>query len=151
MPQVDFYHLQNQTLENVLPRLLEKAYAAGKKIVVKIGNDERVEFLNGILWTYNDQSFLPHGSKKDGFGEDQPIWLTSGEDVPNGAEFLFLVDGALIPAETAERFERIFNIFDGNSEAAVLQARGFWKEMKQAGCQLNYWQQDSSGKWNKKA
>ena len=94
MAQVDFYHLQNQTLENVLPRLLEKAYSTGKKIVVKIGNEERVEFINSTLWTYNDQSFLPHGSKKDGFGEEQPIWLTAGNDVPNGAEFLFLVDGA---------------------------------------------------------
>lgn len=64
MAQVDFYHLQNQTLENVLPRLLEKAYSTGKKIVVKIGNEERVEFINSTLWTYNDQSFLPHGSKK---------------------------------------------------------------------------------------
>lgn len=151
MAQVDFYHLQNQTLENILPRLLEKAYSTGKKIVVKIGNEERVEFINSTLWTYNDQSFLPHGSKKDGFGEEQPIWLTAGNDVPNGAEFLFLVDGALIPAAEAENFERIFNIFDGNVESAVVQARNFWKDLKQAGCNVNYWQQDSAGKWTKKA
>lgn len=151
MAQVDFYHLQNQTLENVLPRLLEKAYATGKKIVVKIGNEERVEFINAALWTYNDQSFLPHGSKKDGFGEDQPIWLTAGDDIPNNAAFLFLVDGALLPAADSEKFERIFNIFDGNSEAAVMQARNFWKELKQASCNVNYWQQDDAGKWNKKA
>lgn len=151
MAQVDFYHLQNQTLENVLPRLLEKAYSTGKKIVVKIGNEERVEFINSTLWTYNDQSFLPHGSKKDGFGEEQPIWLTAENDVPNGAEFLFLVDGALIPAAEAENFERIFNIFDGNVESAVVQARNFWKDLKQAGCNVNYWQQDSVGKWTKKA
>ena len=92
MPQADFYHLQKQTLENVLPKLLEKAYATGKRIKVKIGNEERVEFINGILWTYDDQSFIPHGSKKDGFAEDQPVWLTAGDDNPNNAEFLFLVD-----------------------------------------------------------
>ena len=44
MSRVDFYHLQNQRLEDVLPKLLEKAYGTGKKIVVKIGNEERVEF-----------------------------------------------------------------------------------------------------------
>ena len=66
MSRVDFYHLQNQRLEDVLPKLLEKAYGTGKKIVVKIGNEERVEFLNSLLWTYNDTSFLPHGS---------PAWL----------------------------------------------------------------------------
>lgn len=151
MAQVDFYHLQNQSLENVLPKLLEKAYATGKRIVVKVGNEERVEFINGILWTYTEQSFLPHGSKKDGFGEEQPIWLTSGEDVPNKAEFLFLVDGALIDTKSGENYSRIFNIFDGNSEAAVQQARQFWKDLKAAGYTVNYWQQDSSGKWSKKA
>ena len=151
MAQVDFYHLQNQSLENVLPKLLEKAYATGKRIVVKVGNEERVEFINGILWTYTEQSFLPHGSKKDGYGEEQPIWLTSGEDVPNKAEFLFLVDGALIDTQSGENYSRIFNIFDGNSEAAVQQARQFWKDLKAAGYTVNYWQQDSSGKWSKKA
>lgn len=151
MAQVDFYHLQNQSLENVLPKLLEKAYATGKRIVVKVGNEERVEFINGILWTYTEQSFLPHGSKKDGFGEEQPIWLTSGEDVPNKAEFLFLVDGALIDTKSEENYSRIFNIFDGNSEAAVQQARQFWKDLKAAGYTVNYWQQDSNGKWSKKA
>ena len=68
MSRVDFYHLQNQRLEDVLPKLLEKAYATGNKIAVKIGNDERVDFLNALLWTYNDTSFLPHGSRKDGSG-----------------------------------------------------------------------------------
>lgn len=119
MSRVDFYHLQNQRLEDVLPKLLEKAYGTGKKIVVKIGNEERVEFLNSLLWTYNDTSFLPHGSRKDGFADMQPIWLTAGDDVPNGAEFLFLTDGARTDWETISRFERVFNIFDGNSEESL--------------------------------
>ena len=76
MSRVDFYHLQNQTLENVLPKLLEKAYETGKKVKIKVGNEERVEFINTFLWTFNDQSFIPHGSRKDGFGEMQPIWLS---------------------------------------------------------------------------
>lgn len=77
MSRVDFYHLQNQTLENVLPKLLEKAYETGKKVKIKVGNEERVEFINTFLWTFNDQSFIPHGSRKDGFGEMQPIWLSA--------------------------------------------------------------------------
>lgn len=81
-------------MENVLPKLLEKAYETGKSVLVRVGNEERVEFLNALLWTYNDQSFLPHGSKKDGNAELQPIWLTSGTDNPNMASLLFLVDGA---------------------------------------------------------
>ena len=151
MAQVDFYHLQKQSLENVLPKLLEKAYATGKPIKVKVGNEDRVEFINSALWSYDEQSFLPHGSKKDGFGEDQPIWISSGDDAPNQAVFLFLVDGATVTPDVLSQYERVFNIFDGNSEAALNQARAFWKELKTSGNTINYWQQDDAGKWNKKA
>lgn len=151
MSRVDFYHLQNQTLENVLPKLLEKAYETGKKIKIKVGNEERVEFLNSLLWTYNDQSFIPHGSKKDGFGDRQPIWLSASDDNPNQSAMLFLVDGAKIDLGIIENFERVFNIFDGNSETAVNQARSFWKELKTSGAEIFYWQQDASGRWKQKA
>lgn len=147
MSRIDFYHLQKQSLEDVLPKLLEKAYALEKNILVKIGNDERVEFLNSHLWTYTETSFLPHGSKKEGFASQQPIWLTSGDDNPNNASLLFLVDGALISPDEAQKFERIFNIFDGNNSASLTQARQFWKELKAADIQIFYWKQDDMGKW----
>lgn len=149
--RVDFYHLQNQTLENVLPKLLEKAYGTGKKILVKIGNEERVEFLNAALWTYEDASFLPHGSKKDGNGALQPIWLTSADDAPNQPQILFLVDGAEADLEKIPGLERILNIFDGNSETALTQARRLWKEFKDQGCEVFYWQQDNNNRWQQKA
>lgn len=148
--QVDFYHLQSQTLEDVLPKLLEKAYASGQKTVVKVGTAERVEFLNSHLWTYDDTSFLPHGTRKDGNAEMQPIWLTADKDIPNGAAFLFLVDGAWAETRNLEGIERIFNIFDGNSPEAVNKARQFWKELKAQDHTLSYWQQEN-GRWVKKA
>lgn len=147
MSRADFYHLQSQTLENVLPKLLEKAYETKKSIVVRVDNDERVEFLNTLLWTYSDQSFLPHGSKKDGNAELQPIWLTSGTDNPNLASFLFLVDGASASPEEVAAYERVFNIFDGNSQEALAQARHFWKTLKSVGTDCFYWQQDARGSW----
>lgn len=151
MSRVDFYHLQSQPLEAVLPKLLEKAYATGKSTLLRIGTEERVEFLNGMLWTYNDQSFLPHGSRKDGNAELQPIWLTSGMDNPNMASLLFLVDGAQASIDELEKFSRVFNIFDGHSEEAVNQARAFWKEIKASGNECYYWKQDARGAWQQAA
>ena len=148
MSRVDFYHLQSQPLENVLPKLLEKAYATGKSTLLRIGNEERVEFLNGILWTYSDQSFLPHGSKKDGNAELQPIWLTSGTDNPNMASLLFLVDGAAASMDELGKFMRVFNVFDGNSEESLAQARAFWKNCKASGNECHYWKQSPSGAWS---
>lgn len=150
MSRIDFYHLQRQTLDEVLPKLLLKAYGAGKNIVVKIGNPERVEFINSLLWTFNDESFLPHGSKKDGFASAQPIWLTSEDENPNGANFLFLVDGAALPEEELT-YERVFDIFDGNSAESLQQARELWKKYKNSDSEVYYWQQNANGTWEQKA
>ena len=148
--RVDFYHLQKQILDDVLPKLLEKAYSTGKNIKVKVGTEQRVDFLNSLLWTYNEESFLPHGSKKDANAELQPIWLSDDEQNPNRAEFLFLVDGATETPDVLETFERVFNIFDGNSNEALNKAREFWKQLKSANAELHYWQQSNDGRWSEK-
>ncbi len=151
MSRIDFYHLQKQSLEEVLPVLLTKAYGTGNKIGLKTTSEERVAYLNNYLWTYNDESFLPHGSKKDGFSAQQPVFLTAEDDNANGATYLFLVDGAEIEPAKATNYERVFNVFDGSSETALMQARRLWKVYKDAGFEVFYWQQSESGKWEQKS
>ena len=150
MSRIDFYHLKRRSLEETLPLLLQKTYASDRRALVKTTPDT-VETLNAWLWTYNDESFLPHGSQKDGFAAEQPIFITSGDENANSAEFLFLVNGSEYDCEQAKIFERVFNIFDGNDETALAQARGMWKLYKDAGWQVCYWQQQSNGKWEQKA
>ena len=150
MSRIDFYHLQKQTLDEVLPKLLQKAYSSGHRVLVKIGTAERVEFINNALWTFSDESFLPHGSKKDGQAEEQPIWLTSDNDNANGASYLFLVDGAEADVTTVKNFERLFNVFDGNVQTSLDQAREQWKIYRDAGFEMHYWQQNANGAWKNK-
>lgn len=148
MAEVFFYHLENLALEAALPQLLEKCLQRGWRAVVRAGSPERVEALTGQLWEYDRESFLPHGSAADGFPEDQPIWLTAGSDNPNGAQVLFLVDGA--PLEAYEQYLRVCDLFDGGDPEAVAAARNRWRQAKAAGNSLKYWQHGPSG-WENKA
>ena len=131
-----------------MPRLLERALAQKLRILVRAGSAERVEHLNALLWTYDDASFLPHGSARDGNGADQPIWLTHRDDNPNGATMLVLTEG--LEAEDIGDFARCADLFDGNDEAAVAAARDRWRRARDAGHALTYWQQTASG-WERKA
>jgi DNA polymerase-3 subunit chi len=70
-------------MEAVLPVMLEKTLERDQRAVVMAGSEERVEAINGHLWTWNDRGFLPHGSEKDGFAEDQPVWPLPGDDKPS--------------------------------------------------------------------
>lgn len=147
--EVLFYHLERAPLERVLPELLEKSLERGWRAVVQAGSDERVEALDTALWTYRDDSFLPHGTASAGAPERQPVYLTSGDGNPNGAAVRFLVDGA--EAGDLAGYERAVYLFDGRDEAAVARAREQWSAMKQAGHAVTYWQQNERGKWDKKA
>jgi DNA polymerase-3 subunit chi len=149
MTDVGFYHLTATTLEAALPRLLEKVLAAGQRAVVMAGSPERVEALNGQLWTYNPGSFLPHGSKADGSAADQPIWLTDQDENPNGAGVLVLTEG--VRSERVGDFARCLDLFDGADAQAVADARMRWTDYKARGFGVTYWQQTSSGGWEKKA
>lgn len=147
MTEVRFYHLTRTPLEAALPTLLEKTLAREGRAVVMATSEERVEFLADHLWRYQEKGFLPHGSKKDGYPEDQPIWLTVEDENPNGAGYLFLLEGAL--SEKIESFELVAFLFGEADEQAVASAREQWRRLKDAGLWLTYWQQDARGAWQK--
>ena len=147
MTEIGFYHLTRSTLDEALPRLLEKAYAGGHRVVVRSADPERIELLNRILWTYGKDSFLPHGARSDGFAEDQPIYLTAQVENPNGATILVRVDGAEAPDLAA--FTRCLDLFDGGDPDAVERARQRWRDAGEAGHVCPYWKQGERGGWVK--
>ncbi len=149
MTDIAFYHLERARLELALPKLLEKTIRVGKRALVIAGTEVRVESLANALWTYDQDSWLPHGTVEDGNAKDQPVWLATDDVNPNGATFLFLADG--MTSHRLSEFERCFEIFDGNDPTMVGVARRHWSAYKDAGHDLTYWQQTPAGGWEKKA
>lgn len=147
MAEIGFYHLLATPLERALPRLLERARGQGYRIVVRAASAERVEHLNALLWTYDDASFLVHGTAQDGNAAQQPIWLTERDENPNAAAMLVLVDG--VEGADLAAFARCADLFDGNDESAVAAARLRWRRAVAEGHTLTYWQQTEKG-WEKK-
>jgi len=147
--EVLFYHLERQTLEQILPTLLERTLDRGWRAAVQVGSEERLAAIDAHLWTYKEDSFLAHGTAKDGAPADQPVFLTLDEDNPSGAAIRFLVDGAKLTSFAG--YLRVVLIFDGLDAAALESARSQWKAAKAQGCSATYWQQSESGRWEKKA
>jgi DNA polymerase III subunit chi len=148
--EIGFYHLLATPLERALPRLLAQASTRGYRIIVRAASPERIEHLNAALWTYDDASFLPHGSARDGNPASHPIYLTDRSENPNNATMLVLVDGVEAGADDLAAYTRCCDMFDGNDDAAVESARQRWRRAKDAGHTLTYWQQTEAG-WERKA
>lgn len=148
MTQIGFYHLMHTPLEAALPRLLGKALDRGMRALVMAATPERVKALDGALWTFDQGSFLPHGTAKEGRAEAQPVYITATEENPNGASLLVLTDG--VEHGFIGAFERCLDLFDGRDAEAVAAARARWKRLADEGHDLAYYQQSDQGGWEKK-
>jgi DNA polymerase-3 subunit chi len=149
MTEVVFYHLIRKPLEKALPELLEKSYERGWRVVVQAASDERVDVLDAHLWTYRDDSFLPHATWRIEDASEQPIVLTTDRHNPNRATVRFLIDNAPLP-EDSELYERLVLIFNGDEDAALETARAVWTECKSRGFETTYWQIDEGGRWQRR-
>ena len=147
MAEIGFYHLTRSGPEQALPRLLGRTLAAGQRAAVVCATEERVAALDVALWLSQDPDWLPHGTRASGHAELQPIWLATDDAAPNGARFLFLLDGC--GSERLAAFDRVFDLFDGRDEEAVIAARVRWAAAKAAGHGLSYWQQTGQG-WERR-
>lgn len=145
MAEIHFYHLTSTPLERALPKLLEKAVQGGFKSIVLMDSEDKVEWMNNVLWTYDQNAFLPHGSAKDGNGELQPVYITASEENPNQANLLVITDGSEL--ELDDSVKRVIDIFDGNDAGLATKAASRSKKYKEAGHIVEYRQQTAGGSW----
>jgi DNA polymerase III subunit chi len=146
MTEVLFYHLQGVTVEKVLPSLLEKSLQRGWRVVVQSTSEERADALDTHLWTYREDSFLPHATWRVKDAAQQPIVLVADEGNPNGAKVRFLIDNAALPADVAS-YDRMVLVFNGDDDEAIALARAAWTASKANGFEVTYRQMDSAGRW----
>jgi DNA polymerase-3 subunit chi len=149
MSEVWFYHLEKRSLEDVLPELLERTLARCWRALVRAESADRAQAIDTLLWTFNDESFLPHAQKGDGDAAAQPILITVEPGNPNRADVLFLVGGTRRDDWNEAAFSRIIVLFDGRDAGALSEARGAWKTVKELGHAATYWRQSPQGKWEK--
>lgn len=147
MTEIGFYHLTRMPLDQALPKLLGRVLAQQGRAVVLCADEERLRALDAALWVSGDPDWLPHGSRATGHAGMQPIWLTTEDaPAPNGARFLFLLDG--VESAHLAAYDRVLDLFDGADEQAVAAARERWRVAKAAGHGLTYWKQGNRG-WEK--
>lgn len=149
MTEILFYHLTESKLEEALPGLIERSIDRGWRAVVQTGTEERRDALDQHLWVYAEESFLAHGCDHEESAAEFPVVLTTSEGNPNGSQARFLVDGA-VPGRL-DGYVRVVFMFDGHDETQVEDARGHWRQLKSAGHDLTYWQQNAERRWERKA
>ena len=145
-----FYHLTRRPLDAVLPPLLARSLANDWRVAIRGRSAALLDRLDEALWLNPEDGFLPHGISGGPHDADQPVLLTTGIALPNGAVCVMAVEGAEVSPEEVQRLSRVCILFDGHDAAALDTARGQWKTLTAAGCPAQYWSEES-GRWEKKA
>lgn len=152
MTETLFYHLERRSLDDVLPTLVTRTLERGQRVLIKAESADRASAIDNLLWTYDDQSFLPHAQVGDGDARRQPVLITTVDGNANNADVLFLVGGAEPPSwNTADTkaLTRIVLMFDGRDQDSLSRARHSWKSAKDAGYDVTYWKETSTGRFEK--
>ncbi len=148
MAEIGFYHLQSQPLERALPKLLQKALAAGHRMLVLARDPLLVDALDQALWSYDEASFLPHGRAGAAHEQDQPVLLATHLTDANQADILVVLQDCF--PDDLSRWHRCLYMFDGHDDAALTAARARWRVLQQTGGDISYFQQNPGGGWEKK-
>lgn len=135
--RVDFYLLASEAPEArgfLACRLLEKAYQKGHRVYVHCSNQAEAECLDELLWTFKDDSFIPHHLQGEGPEPPPPVQI-GFEKEPRGFNDILLNLDLTIP-EFYTRFKRVMEIVP-NTELEKEKSRERYKAYRAKGCALS--------------
>lgn len=142
MTQVDFYILNNTKVEQFACLLTEKAFKKGHKIHLLTIDENQTARMDKLLWTYNDQSFLPHIAVNEDSNDPQhEAQQTLQKETPihiSHDDQSALLSDVLINfrSETPsfyQQFNRVAELVS-NDERQRQAARIQYREYQQRGC-----------------
>ena len=137
MPKIDFYILSegdNKTRLQFACRLIEKAYKSKHRIYIHTDDQKDAHELDEMLWTYREDSFLPHNLYGDGPEPTPPIQIGFAVTPLKQRDILINLSSE-IPA-FFQQFNRILEIVS-NVPATQESARERFKQYRGQGFELN--------------
>ena len=134
MPRIDFYVLPDQK-ENgralLACRLADKAYGLGHTVYLFTASEARAAALDDLLWTFRQDSFVPHERYPLVGEEGSPVLV--GTAAPATVEAQVLINLADALPEGFERYERVVELVDQHPEV-LAQSRERFRQYREQGC-----------------
>ena len=146
MTEINFYKITRSSVEKLLPRLLEKIIQEGSMVNFLFKNQNRLEYIDDFLWTYSNESFIPHYVDDSNYINVHPILLSLSENINNNADVFVTIEGYL--PENIEKYKKIIDIIDGKDDQIIKDALVRVEHIKNKGYKVDCWRQEISG-WEK--
>lgn len=133
MTRVDFYVLPDQK-ENgralLACRLVDKAYSLGHSIYLLVASDPQAAALDDLLWTFRQDSFIPHERYPLVEEGDSPVLIGTLLPTDRTAQVLINLTDQL--PEGFERYERVVELVDQTPEV-LAKSRERFRQYRERG------------------
>ena len=131
MTEIDFYVLPDETErhpEQFACRLTEKAYRLGHRVFIHTGSAEQTRQLDDLLWTFQQNSFIPHAIYQEAGDTPAPVLLAHNAEPHAGHQVLINLSGE-VPLFFSQ-FERVAELInaDSNTRERGRDRYSFYKE-----------------------
>jgi DNA polymerase-3 subunit chi len=116
MLKIDFYVMNDDpgtSRLQVACKLIEKAYAQKHQIYIHTDNELGANEMDELLWTYRDDSFLPHHITGDGPEPAPPIQIGFSEPAAKHRDIMLNLSAGVPVFHT--QFQRILEIVPADS------------------------------------
>ena len=134
VPRIDFYVLpehQEKGRSLLACRLADKAYSLGHTVYLFASSEARAAALDDLLWTFRQDSFIPHERYPLIGAEGSPVLIGTAPPAEVAAQVLINCTDAF--PEGFERFERVVELVDQHPEV-LAQSRERFKQYRERGC-----------------
>lgn len=137
MTRVDFYILDDASRQDrylLACRIIEKAWKNHHRVMVQAGSEEEARHLDKLLWTFRDQSFVPHGLLPIADAQTTPVIIGWNTDAGEECDILVNLSDE-IPAYFS-RFERVIEPVDNDGQRRAI-SREHYRFYRDRGYPLN--------------
>ncbi|NLI83337.1 MAG: DNA polymerase III subunit chi [Deltaproteobacteria bacterium] len=122
----------------LLCRWVEGFYAQKRRIQVVVESTVAAQQLDAMLWTFSQESFIPHGIQGGSNGDALPneVWITIGETLVKGCEVLIADCPVELDFMKHFRWSVHFIVMDDSRQRQ--ESRLVWQRAKEAGFALTH-------------
>ena len=141
-----FYNATRREILNDIAILTEKLYKKNNHILLYCADQETVDTLDEYLWSYREDSFIPHSKKNNEKKLFYPILITNEILNEHEHNILLVLNGVLIKETDWTKFNKVYYFFDEQNLEEKENARSMWKSFSSLEIDCRYWV-NKENKW----
>lgn len=149
MQEINIYELTKTPWTKAFPKLVETISSKGNKVVVLCKNSESMQEMDGLLWTFEQLSFLPHVTENDKMIEETPVLLVANDN-SKAKEFsnIYALSNLEIPGEFHTQPGKFLLMYESQNEMQKSMVEQTEKIANDRGMKISKFIQTEKG-WGK--